>query len=589
MSAKRPKSTKHQRPKIDTVAQAILDRYNPDYHHKKVSGDQIESRVRERFGYRNVRPVQRDAIGSVLAGKDTVVHAPTGSGKSTIMAAPLLWHKGGISVVISPLILLQNNQQRGLDRAYYPVDAALTALSYTYFSIQDVRLGKYQIILMSPEMALENEAVRKTFLLASFMKKVVGVFIDEAHCISQWGGDFRKAYGRLGSLKALFPKAVPFCLLSASFRPRVLQDVMPMVYTAKSYEDLDFLVEKGTEDINSILSTIVYIDNVMKVTDAVIYLNNRLGPLLRKKGIIRPINAWLPSDYRVAAMDALVDGSVRIVICTEAAGMGCDIPNVALVVQLGLCSSIDGLIQRIGRAARSGLFQGRGVLIAEPWAWEGVGGKQGTQNREKHESDLIDLVNDTSCLRRHLNDVYANPPLPAEDMERAPWLCCGNCNPEVAAGTTVPKTKGSRKTGVKRRKGLPLPLIQKALKRWRDDEFLCAESNMAFFSSDVIMNDTQVDRIASFAPIASPNELRSLLDGDGWNEWERYGDSLWSALEAIDIQDLTSPKPPSKRKKKGKATTTTATEAPTPTPTQPPPIDLANQAIAEFMPISYPR
>lgn len=215
-------------------------------------------------------------------------------------------------------------------------------------------------------MALENEAVRKTFLLASFMKKVVGVFIDEAHCISQWGGDFRKAYGRLGSLKALFPKGVPFCLLSASFRPRVLQDVMskmgfddtanvinvgnervnvalsirPMVYTAKSYADLDFLVEKGTEDINSILSTIVYIDNVMKVTDAVIYLNNRLGPLLRKKGIIRPINAWLPPDYRAAAMDALVDGSVRIVICTEAAGMVGSLFLLAYLPVLMVCVNV---------------------------------------------------------------------------------------------------------------------------------------------------------------------------------------------------------------------------------------------------------
>ncbi|KDQ05473.1 hypothetical protein BOTBODRAFT_73972, partial [Botryobasidium botryosum FD-172 SS1] len=217
---------------------------------------------------------------------------------------------------------------------------------------------------------------------------------------------FRKDYGRLGSLRALFPKGIPFCLLSASFRPRVLKDVTsklgfdntaviinvgnkrsnvaliirPMVFTANSYKDLDFLVTKGTEDIDSIQTTMVYIDNVLKVTDAVIYLNNRLGPLLQQKGIIRPIHAWMPSNYRTECMDALIDGKIRIVICTEAAGMvsvtvftqrnqGCDIPRIALVIQLGLCKSIDGLIQRVGRAARSGEFQGKGVLIAEPWAW----------------------------------------------------------------------------------------------------------------------------------------------------------------------------------------------------------------------------
>ncbi|KDQ11991.1 hypothetical protein BOTBODRAFT_83150, partial [Botryobasidium botryosum FD-172 SS1] len=111
---------------------------------------------------------------------------------------------------------------------------------------QDVRVGKYQIILMSPEMALNNESVRKTFLHPPFVKKVVGVFIDEAHCISQWGGDFRKDYGRLGSLRALFPKGIPFCLLSASFRPCVLKDVTSKL----GFDDTAVIINVGNERSN---------------------------------------------------------------------------------------------------------------------------------------------------------------------------------------------------------------------------------------------------------------------------------------------------------------------------------------------------
>lgn len=202
---------------------------------------------------------------------------------------------------------------------------------------------------MSPEMALNHEEVQKAYSTTSFMQNVLAVYIDEAHCISQWGGDFRKDYGRLGSLRAIFRRGTPFVLLSASFRPRVLKDVThklgfndtavilninignervnvalgirPMVETVSSLRDLDFLVPEGTEDIDSIDSTMLYIDNVLTVTEVVIYLTSRLGPTLQAQGIIQPIHAWMPDDYRDKALDALVEGKIRIAVCTEAAGM----------------------------------------------------------------------------------------------------------------------------------------------------------------------------------------------------------------------------------------------------------------------------
>lgn len=94
-----------------------------------------------------------------------------------------------------------------------------------------------------------------------------------------------------------------------------------MVHAASSFGDLDFIVPHGTEFAQSIKTTMIYIDNVIRVTDTVIHLTCRLGPMLQHRGIIRPIHAWMPDYYRTHALQALIDGKVRIVVCTEAAGM----------------------------------------------------------------------------------------------------------------------------------------------------------------------------------------------------------------------------------------------------------------------------
>lgn len=112
----------------------------------------------------------------------------------------------------------------------------------------------------------------------------------------------------------------------------------------------------------------------------------------------------------------------------------------------------------------------------------------------------------------------------------------------------TPKVARPRGAGVKRRKGLPHPDIQAALKQWRDEEFTRTMSEMIFFSTDIVMDDTQIDRVASFAPIASSSDLKLILDSDGWTEWDTSGGSLWAALQAIGIENLTSPKPPTKKK-----------------------------------------
>lgn len=212
--------------------------------------------------------------------------------------------------------------------------------------------GKYQIVLLSPEMVLHSEQMHKVFDSQAFREALIAINVDEAHTISLWGGDFRKDYKGLGRVRARLRKGVPVTIVSATFRPKVKQDalstlgfpadpadyvpinvsnervnvyvgVCPMKFPSSTFRDLSILVPPDETDAKKIPKAIVYIDDVVEVTLAVIALNRFLHPSLQKQGLIRPVNAWLPASYRSKAMDKFLAGEVRILVCTEAAGMVC--------------------------------------------------------------------------------------------------------------------------------------------------------------------------------------------------------------------------------------------------------------------------
>lgn len=210
--------------------------------------------------------------------------------------------------------------------------------------------AQYQIVLLSPEMALHSEQVHKVFDSKAFRDALIAINVDEAHTISLWGGDFRKDYRGLGRIRARMPKGVPVALVSATLQPKVKQDALstlgfsanpadyddinvgnertnvfvgicPMKYPSSSFRDLSVLFSTDVTDPASIPKSIVYIDDVKAVTSAVIQLYEWLHPSLRRLGLIRPVHSWMPAGYRSDAMARFMAGEVRIIICTEAAGM----------------------------------------------------------------------------------------------------------------------------------------------------------------------------------------------------------------------------------------------------------------------------
>lgn len=201
-------------------------------------------------------------------------------------------------------------------------------------------------------MALYNEKVGKVFASTAFQKALIAIHVDEAHTISLWGGDFRKAYKGLGRIRARLPKGIPATIVSATLRQNVKNDAMAtlgfssnpldyvdinignertnvflgireMKFPASSFKDLSVLIDPDETNTFNIPKSIVYIDDINSVTLGVITLNSWLHVSLRKHGLIMPVHAWMPASYRSNAMAKFASGEARILICTEAAGMVC--------------------------------------------------------------------------------------------------------------------------------------------------------------------------------------------------------------------------------------------------------------------------
>ncbi|KAG8684120.1 hypothetical protein FRC09_015613, partial [Ceratobasidium sp. 395] len=332
------------------------------------SYDHLVPKILEKTGFK-AKEFQLEASQAILDGRDVVVHAATGCGKTLVFAAPHYFLENSVSIVISPLILLQQDQQKRMEKMQVTSIAVNREVHIDPETWSDIAKGKYEIIFLSPEMALHSEEVNKVFASEAFRKALVAIHIDEAHTISLWGGDFRKDYQRLGQIRARLPKGVPAGLFSATLRPNVKQDAMstlgfpstpgsyanvdignerfnvfvrtcPMTYPASSFKNILLFFDPNETDPSKIDKVIIYIDNVNNVTRAVIALYDWLHPSLQEKMVVMPVHAWMTPEYRSEAMAKFASGEVRIIVATEAAGMGCDISDIKRVIQFGICSSI---------------------------------------------------------------------------------------------------------------------------------------------------------------------------------------------------------------------------------------------------------
>jgi superfamily II DNA helicase RecQ len=224
--------------------------------------------------------------------------------------------------------------------------------AYTY--AQRIAAGDWQIVLISPEMLLSNRFVREVLQNKVFHKHVLSVVVDEAHVVSHWGSGFRKKYGMLGSIRAHLPNGTPIVAVSATLPARVRKDVLlklqfdvnnftnidigndrPNVsivvrgihHPLNTYADLDFVVAPLVDDPSQIPKTFIYADNVATGVEIIDHLLELLPEKFRTAGLIRPYSAAFSKSYRSEVMSQFRGGGVRVLVCTDAAGMVCTRPT----------------------------------------------------------------------------------------------------------------------------------------------------------------------------------------------------------------------------------------------------------------------
>lgn len=310
------------------------------------------------WGFSSFRAVQEEVIQSVYEGKDTLALMPTGGGKSITFQIPAL-AKEGICLVVTPLIALMKDQVENLQKK--GIRAAAIHSGMTKHEIEvtldNCAYGDFKFLYLSPER-LGTELFR----IRLRKMNVNMVAIDESHCISQWGYDFRPSYLRIAELRELLPDT-PFLAVTATATPEVVDDIQNRLgFTQKrvvkmSFErkNLVYLV-RNVEDKHK---------HLLKIVDAipgtgVVYVRNRqhtkdIALLLQKQGISADFyHAGLSTEERNSKQDSWQQGKIRIIVSTNAFGMGIDKPDVRFVVHMDLPDSPEAYFQEAGRGGRDG-------------------------------------------------------------------------------------------------------------------------------------------------------------------------------------------------------------------------------------------
>ncbi len=312
------------------------------------------------FGYDTYRPLQREVIENVLARRDTLAVMPTGGGKSLCYQIPALL-LDGLTVVVSPLIALMKDQVEQLRAFGVPslfLNSSLSPQEYME-NMDYVKRGEVKLLYVAPETLLTPRILA---LLAEV--KVDLLTIDEAHCISEWGHDFRPEYRQIVEVRKRFPEAV--CLaLTATATSRVRLDIRSTLKFATTNE---FVASFNRENLyievlrkqDPYRQTLQMLERY-KDQSGIIYCFSRkqvdeLAAYLVAKGFsVRPYHAGLEDSERRRNQEAFIRDDAQIIVATIAFGMGINKPNVRFVIHFDLPKSIEGYYQEIGRAGRDGL------------------------------------------------------------------------------------------------------------------------------------------------------------------------------------------------------------------------------------------
>ncbi|MEI7726137.1 MAG: ATP-dependent DNA helicase RecQ [Bacteroidota bacterium] len=308
------------------------------------------------WGFSSFRPLQEEIIQSVLDGKDTLALLPTGGGKSLCFQVPALALEG-TCLVISPLIALMKDQVDNLKKRGIPAAAIHSGMHSDQIRIilDNCRFGNIKLLYVSPER-LTTDKMRETLS----RMKVSLLAVDEAHCVSQWGYDFRPPYLQIANIRSLIPNT-PVMALTATATPKVVKDIQQKLefrkenVFQKSFErkNLTYLVLKEEDKLKRLVKIVSKVKG-----PGIVYVRNRrhtkeIAEYLQKNQISADFyHAGLDPKTRDQRQSAWINEEKRIIVSTNAFGMGIDKPNVRVVVHLDLPDSIEAYFQEAGRGGR---------------------------------------------------------------------------------------------------------------------------------------------------------------------------------------------------------------------------------------------
>ncbi|KAJ7103240.1 P-loop containing nucleoside triphosphate hydrolase protein [Mycena belliarum] len=444
---------------------------------------------------------QLDVSEAFILGMDILVIAGTGAGKTIPFMMPLLLMREKFSLIISPLKVLQEDQAKRFKKVGLKA-AAVNGDTYTRNLQKDLDSQTHNAIFTSPEMCFKHDPFRKWLRNPATAQRALGAIIDEAHCISQWGGDFRPHYAELYRLRGALPVGTPILATSATLSPAAIKDVCstlhidldeafvlnlgndrpnitPSIIEMKSAKDYGALKQifgppSEVHGIADVPKSIVFA-NAVKKTQIIKRMIYREYPNL-PPGSVDFLHAHRTAKAKRRVMKDFRRGKIKILVATEAAGMGADISDIELIVQFGVPSSLAVWTQRAGRAGRSFHLHARAVMIVERTMFQrkkkrrrkgnsegqvaedpdssdsdsNQGSEDESANTTPYSDDRVNIPNDgkvwvknvdpvmreyisTRLCRRDMADRYYNNP-----PRRPPTGdCCDNC---VRITTQVPDT-----------------------------------------------------------------------------------------------------------------------------------------------------
>lgn len=401
------------------------------------------------YGYKDFRKSQKNVIESILCKKDTLAIMPTGGGKSICYQVPALLFEG-ITIVISPLISLMKDQvdnilELGISAAY--INSSLSSKKIDNI-LEKLKNNEIKILYLAPERL---ESIDFCELIKDL--NISQVAIDEAHCVSQWGHDFRTSYRYIPKFISILPKRPLITAFTATATEDVQKDIVrllglinPQVFVAGfDRENLNINVLK----ISNRLSYIVKYIKENSDSEGIIYVSTRKeADNIYEKLIENNINAGkyhagLSDEERRKNQEDFVYDRINVMIATNAFGMGIDKSNVRYVIHYNIPRNIESYYQEIGRAGRDGetsdcilMFAAQDVMTQKYLIETSIGAPERRVNEYKKLQGMIDFVHHNGCLRKYILNYFG---------EEVAYTECGGCSNCLSEGEMVDKTVDAQK------------------------------------------------------------------------------------------------------------------------------------------------